>query len=256
MNIPLFDSGIERRARVRQSAVDAAAHVSGRDDAAIPSEVRIAREAIASAERELVTERAAAEQAQQVVDIVNISFRAGASTNIEVIDAERRARDADTNVAVAEDALRRARFDLLNALGLVPMSRQLVDRRACLTTFLFLFVAALVGGALNAVAGGGSFIGVPALISSRRRAGGRQRHHHAGDVARVAVERGGVPARNRACAPLAAALGVASLVGGLVGGWLLIRTPDQRFLQLLPWLMLAAAVTFTIGGRVAARLAR
>ena len=41
---------------------------------------------------------AAADQAQQVVDIVNISFRAGASTNIEVIDAERSARDADTAV--------------------------------------------------------------------------------------------------------------------------------------------------------------
>jgi len=51
-------------------------------------------------------------------------------------------------------------------------------------------------------------------------------------------------------------LGAASLIGGLVGGWLLIRTPDQRFLRLLPWLMLAASVTFTIGGRVAARLVR
>src|SRR5512147_1166087 len=37
--------------------------------------------------------------------------RAGASTNIEVIDAQRRARDADTNVAVTEDAVRRPRFD-------------------------------------------------------------------------------------------------------------------------------------------------
>jgi uncharacterized protein len=51
-------------------------------------------------------------------------------------------------------------------------------------------------------------------------------------------------------------LGAASMAGGLVGGWLLIRTSDQRFLQLLPWLMLAAAVTFTLGGRVADRLLR
>jgi outer membrane protein TolC len=55
-----------------------------------------------------------------VVDIVNVSFRAGAATNIEVIDAERRARDADTQVAVAEDALRRARLELLIALGQFP----------------------------------------------------------------------------------------------------------------------------------------
>src|SRR5258708_1146048 len=51
-------------------------------------------------------------------------------------------------------------------------------------------------------------------------------------------------------------LGAASLVGGLLGGWLLVRTTDQRFLRLLPWLMLAAATTFTLGGRVAARLRR
>ncbi len=55
-----------------------------------------------------------------MVDIVNISYRAGAATNIEVIDAEGRARNADTAVAVAEDDLRRAKLDLLAALGRFP----------------------------------------------------------------------------------------------------------------------------------------
>jgi outer membrane protein TolC len=55
-----------------------------------------------------------------VLSIVNISFRAGASTNIEVIDAARSADDADTGVVVAEDILRRARLDLLVALGRFP----------------------------------------------------------------------------------------------------------------------------------------
>jgi outer membrane protein TolC len=67
-----------------------------------------------------VTAQAGADQARQVVEIVNISFRAGAATNIEVIDAERRARDADTAVAVAEDTLRRARLELLTAAGRFP----------------------------------------------------------------------------------------------------------------------------------------
>jgi outer membrane protein TolC len=84
------------------------------------SQVRAAREAVASGERALVNARAAAEQAQQVVNIVNISFRAGAATNIEVIDAERSARDADTAIAVTEDIVRRARLDLLLALGRFP----------------------------------------------------------------------------------------------------------------------------------------
>jgi len=82
--------------------------------------VRTARAAVASIQRSLASIRAAADQAQQVVNIVNISFRAGAATNIEVIDAERRARDADTAVAIAEDAVRRARLELLTALGRFP----------------------------------------------------------------------------------------------------------------------------------------
>jgi outer membrane protein TolC len=84
------------------------------------AQVRAAREAVASGERSLGSARAAADQAQQVVNITNISFRAGAATNIEVIDAERVARDSDTAVAVAEDQLRRARLELLNALGRFP----------------------------------------------------------------------------------------------------------------------------------------
>jgi outer membrane protein TolC len=84
------------------------------------SEVRTAREAVASGVRGLDSARAAADQAQQVMNITNISFRAGAATNIEVIDAERAARDADTAVALAEDTLRRARLELLTALGRFP----------------------------------------------------------------------------------------------------------------------------------------
>ena len=79
-----------------------------------------AREAIASAERAVVSARAAADQARQVVEITNISFRAGGSTNIEVIDAEGRARNVDIAVGVAEDNLRRARLELLTALGRFP----------------------------------------------------------------------------------------------------------------------------------------
>jgi outer membrane protein TolC len=82
--------------------------------------VRAAREAIASGERSLASARASADQAQQVVQITNVSFRAGAATNIEVIDAERTARDADFLVTQAEDNLRRARLELLTALGRFP----------------------------------------------------------------------------------------------------------------------------------------
>jgi outer membrane protein TolC len=121
LSIPVYDNGRRAGERVeRESALDVArANLTGALTRA-SSEVRAAREAVASAERSLASAQAGAGQAQEVVAIVNISFRAGAATNIEVIDAEQRARDADATVANAEDALRRARLSLLNALGLFP----------------------------------------------------------------------------------------------------------------------------------------
>lgn len=121
LNAPLVDSGQRASFRIqRQAEVDQArARLSGAITRA-GSEVRSAREGVRGLERALASARAAADQAQQVVNITNISFRAGAATNIEVIDAERTARDSDAAVAIAEDNLRRARLDLLTALGRFP----------------------------------------------------------------------------------------------------------------------------------------
>jgi outer membrane protein TolC len=120
-NIPVFDSGLRSGAKtVRRAALDIVqANLAGAITQA-SSQVRAAREGVASSERSLASAQASADQAQQVVNIVNVSFRAGAATNIEVIDAERSARDADTAVAVIEDLLRRSRLDLLVALGRFP----------------------------------------------------------------------------------------------------------------------------------------
>jgi len=121
LSVPIFDSGQRQGQRFeRQAAVDESRATYARAETQARSEVRAARESIGSAERALVSARAAADQARQVVDIVNISFRAGASTNIEVIDAQGRARDSDTAVGVAEDTLRRAHLELLTALGRFP----------------------------------------------------------------------------------------------------------------------------------------
>jgi outer membrane protein TolC len=120
-NIPIFDSGQRAALKIqRQADVDQFRAALAGATTEANSEVRAAREAVASTERTLATARAAADQAQQVVDITNVSFRAGAATNIEVIDAERVARDSGTAVAIAEDQVRRARLELLNALGRFP----------------------------------------------------------------------------------------------------------------------------------------
>ena len=121
LSVPIADSGQRAGQRTeRQAALDISRATFDNAVTTASSEVRAARESIASAERAVASARAGGDQARQVVEIVNISFRAGAATNIEVIDAERRARDADIAVAVAEDTLRRARLELLTALGRFP----------------------------------------------------------------------------------------------------------------------------------------
>ncbi|HEY2904998.1 MAG TPA: TolC family protein [Vicinamibacterales bacterium] len=120
-NVPIFDSGLRAGLKIqRQAALDQATATLAGAVTTAASQVRAAREAVASSERVLASARAAADQAQQVVSITNVSFRVGRATSIEVIDAERSARDNDTAAAVAEDRLRRAQLDLLIALGQFP----------------------------------------------------------------------------------------------------------------------------------------
>ena len=120
-SVPIWEAGERRgRTRERQAALDAVRAEQESVERQATSEVRTAREAVAATERALAKARAAAEQAAEVLRITDVAFRAGATTNIEVIDAQRRARDAETSAAIAEDALRRARLELLVATGRFP----------------------------------------------------------------------------------------------------------------------------------------
>lgn len=121
VDIPLFDGG-ERRAvkREREVAFDTAQLQLDDLELHARSELRTAQAAVQSTERAVASARLAAQHAADVVRITDIAFRAGATTNLELIDAQRGARDADTAAAQAEDQVRRARLDLLVALGLFP----------------------------------------------------------------------------------------------------------------------------------------
>ena len=113
-----------------------------------------------------------------------------------------------------------------------------------------LFLVAAVAGALNSVAGGGSFLTLPTLLY----AGVTPVVANAtstmamwpGSVASAVAYRRELQRR----AALARAARIVSLVGGFLGGVLLVRTSDTSFMRLLPWLMLLAAVTFTFGDGV------
>jgi uncharacterized membrane protein YfcA len=120
-----------------------------------------------------------------------------------------------------------------------------------LETVLFLFFAGAMGGALNSVAGGGSFIAFPALLftgvppipanatntialwTAAAASGGAYRK-------RLDVPR-------RVLTPLLAA----SLVGGLAGAYLLLKTPAHTFMRVLPWLTLGATLLFAFGKKLA-----
>lgn len=118
---PLFDGGQRRATRaLRQTSADALAlgltllQIEARADA------RLAQASVESAQRALAAAARAAGQANEVLRITTVVFEVGAATNIEVIDAQRSARDAEAVVAQTEDALRQARLDLLVALGRFP----------------------------------------------------------------------------------------------------------------------------------------
>jgi outer membrane protein TolC len=119
--IPVFDGGVRRsNARLRDVSLNLARIERTDLERQIRADERVARAAVESTARALEAARRAAEQADEVVRITDVAFRAGATTNLEVIDAQRRARDAETAAAVAEDRVRQARLDLLVALGLFP----------------------------------------------------------------------------------------------------------------------------------------
>jgi outer membrane protein len=120
-DIPVFDAGERRGAKmVREATLRQSEAALGGQLRQAKSEIRLAYEAVRRTARALESARAASQQSSEVLNISSFSFRAGATTNIEVIDAQRRSRDADTAVAVAEDAVRQARLDLLTALGRFP----------------------------------------------------------------------------------------------------------------------------------------
>jgi outer membrane protein TolC len=84
------------------------------------SEVRLSFETTRYAYAGYDAARRGAESAVAALELANQAYRAGATSNLELIDAERRARDAATTAVIAEDAVRQANLDLLSAAGRFP----------------------------------------------------------------------------------------------------------------------------------------
>ncbi len=121
LTIPFYDGGLRYGLGHERSALADEARVSL--EGAIrqaQSDVRTSFEALRRADDALKAARDAAQLSEEALKLANLAYRAGATTNLEVIDAERRERDAEIAAALAEDAARQARLDLLAASGRFP----------------------------------------------------------------------------------------------------------------------------------------
>ncbi len=120
LEVPIFDGTLRPQKRASEAEREVARlRLDARENEA-RSEVRIAQESVKRTERIVTAVGQAAENAREALRITEVAYRAGASTNIEVVQAQQTARQAEIEAAVAEDRLRQARLDLLVALGQFP----------------------------------------------------------------------------------------------------------------------------------------
>jgi uncharacterized membrane protein YfcA len=114
-----------------------------------------------------------------------------------------------------------------------------------------LFIAALLGGTLNSVAGGGSFLSFPSLYFT----GVPPVNANAtstialwpGSLAAVSAYRKELARQSRG---FILWFGAISLIGGLLGAILLLKTPQSTFTQILPFLLLAATLLFAFSRNI------
>jgi uncharacterized membrane protein YfcA len=122
------------------------------------------------------------------------------------------------------------------------------------TTSLLLSIAAFAAGVLNAVAGGGSFLTLPALIFTGMPP------IIANATSALAVSPGYLGStlgfrpelREIPMARLKREMAISG-VGGIAGALLLMVTPAKVFSGVVPWLLLFATVLFAAGPRIARR---
>lgn len=104
--------------------------------------------------------------------------------------------------------------------------------------------AALLGGVLNSIAGGGTLLTFPALVAAGLSP------LTANATSTVALLPGALASmlgyrRELAGAQKwAVAVTLPSLLGGLFGAWLLLHTPGSTFNHVVPWLILGATALF------------
>ncbi len=118
-------------------------------------------------------------------------------------------------------------------------------------SFVVLLAAAFLGGAANALAGGGQFIIFPALllagVAPVRANATASLVVLPGVITSTWVYRSTLQILDRR---LVSSLVLTSLVGSAIGSLLLLNTSDQTFSRFVPWLLLLATLVFSFASRL------
>jgi len=123
-----------------------------------------------------------------------------------------------------------------------------------LNNAIFLFFAGALGGAINAVAGGGSFVAFPALLFTGVPPIPANATNTLALWVGTTASGGAYPQRLNIPRRVMIPLVLTSIAGGLAGAFLLIKTPAQTFLRILPWLLLGATMLFAFGKHLTGRI--
>src|SRR5271157_5974786 len=120
-----------------------------------------------------------------------------------------------------------------------------------LSNAILLFVAAVLAGAMNSVAGGGSFFSFPALIFTHVPPIPANATSTValwpGTVASAGAYRKRFPKDFKILAEML----TTSVTGGTLGALILLRTPQSTFMRFVPYLFLLATLLLIFGKRIA-----
>lgn len=111
--------------------------------------------------------------------------------------------------------------------------------------------AALVAGVANSIAGGGSFITFPTLLFTGMPPVTANATNTVAVWPGILASTGAYrKAMSRPLLRSVMPLLIVTLMGSILGAWLLLHTPQITFLKMVPWLLFAGTVLFSMGPRL------
>ncbi|MFZ4587971.1 MAG: sulfite exporter TauE/SafE family protein, partial [Terrimicrobiaceae bacterium] len=114
-----------------------------------------------------------------------------------------------------------------------------------------LAAGACLAGAMNAIAGGGTIVTFPLLVSFGMPAIQANATSATALLIGISGSLFGYRREIPAAKPWIRLFGPVSIIGGFIGAWLLTRTSEKVFDELVPFLLLFATILFLAGNAIA-----